>query len=144
MNRPLLLIAVFMAPVGIQATLFPRSFFDGFPAGRGWVAATGGAYNEHLVRDVGALFVALVGVTVWAAIKRQGERALALAWIVQGLVHLGFHTAHLHDLGGPDRVALVGSLAVIPVLAALACRPVSHSSSSPRQSHEPQQPRSTS
>jgi hypothetical protein len=121
-NWPLLLIAGFMAPVGVQAAFFPRSFFDDFPVGRGWIAATGGAYNEHLVRDVGVLFGALVIATAWTAITRQGDRAVALAWIVQGVFHLVFHTTHLDDLAGLDRAALLGSLAGIPVLAALALR----------------------
>jgi hypothetical protein len=113
-------MAVFMAPVGIQAALFPRSFFDDFPIGRGWVAAAGGPYNEHLVRDVGVLFVALVVATVWTALTRAGDRAVAVAWIVQGVGHLTFHTAHLHDLSGGDQVALIASLAAIPVLAIAA------------------------
>src|SRR5437879_910064 len=37
--------------VGVQAAFFPRSFYDDFPMGRGWVAMDG-RYNEHLVRDV--------------------------------------------------------------------------------------------
>ena len=49
------LIAVFMAPAGVQAPFAPRSFFDDFPLGRSWIAHHGDAYNEHLVRDVGAL-----------------------------------------------------------------------------------------
>jgi hypothetical protein len=121
-NWPLLLIAGFMAPVGVQAALFPRSFFDDFPVGRGWIAATRGAYNEHLVRDVGVLFIALVIATAWTVWSRQGDRPVAVAWIVQGVAHLVFHTRHLHDLTGLDRAALLGSLAVIPVLAALALR----------------------
>jgi hypothetical protein len=122
LNLPLLLIAAFMAPVGVQAALFPRSFFTGFPVGRGWITGTGGAYNEHLVRDVGVLFVALVIATAWTAATRQGDRAVAVAWIVQGAAHLVFHTSHLHDLTGLDRAALLASLAVIPVLAAVALR----------------------
>ncbi len=66
-----MLIALFMLPVGVQAALFPRSFFEDFPLGRGWVAATGGPYNEHLVRDnVGVLFVALIVATAWTAWTR--------------------------------------------------------------------------
>ena len=37
---------------GLYALLAPRSFFDSFPLGRGWVEALP-AYNEHLTRDVG-------------------------------------------------------------------------------------------
>ena len=32
-NWPLMLIALFMLPVGVQAALFPRSFFEDFPRG---------------------------------------------------------------------------------------------------------------
>jgi hypothetical protein len=131
LNWPLLLIAGFMAPAGVQAALFPRSFFDDFPVGRGWIAATAGAYNEHLVRDVGVLFVALVIATAWTASTRQGDRAVAVAWMVQGVAHLVFHTAHLQDLTGLDRAALLGSLAAIPVLAALALRNPTSSVASP-------------
>jgi hypothetical protein len=109
-----------MAPVGIQAALWPRSFFDDFPIGRGWVAATGGPYNEHLVRDVGVLFVALVVAAVWTAMTRAGDRAVAVAWIIQGVGHLIFHTAHLHDLAAGDQVALIASLAAVPILAVAA------------------------
>jgi hypothetical protein len=115
-----MLIAVFMLPVGVQAALFPRSFFEDFPLGRGWVAMTGGPYNEHLVRDVGVLFVALVLVSAWAAWTRQGDRALAVAWIVQSVAHLGFHAAHLHHLAGGDQAGLLASLVIIVVLAVAA------------------------
>lgn len=122
LNWPLVLIAGYMAPVGLQAALLPRSFFDSFPVGRGWIAAAGGAYNEHLARDVGVLFVSLVIATAWTATTRAGDRALAAAWIVQGVAHLAFHAAHLHDLPGGDQVALIATLAVVPVLAAAALR----------------------
>lgn len=119
-NWPLMLVALFMLPVGIQATLFPRSFFEDFPLGRGWVAATGGPYNEHLVRDVGVLFLALVVATVWTAWTRSGDRALAAAWVVQGVGHLAFHAAHLDDLAGSDQAGLLVSLLLVLVLAVVA------------------------
>jgi len=119
-NWPLMLIALFMLPAGVQAALFPRSFFEDFPLGRGWVAATGGPYNEHLVRDVGVLFVALIVASAWTAWTRAGDRALAAAWIVQGVGHLGFHAAHLQHLPGSDRAGLVASLIVVVVLAVAA------------------------
>ena len=119
-NWPLMLIALFMLPVGVQAALAPRSFFEDFPLGRGWVAITGGPYNEHLVRDVGVLFVALIVATAWTAWTRAGDRALAAAWIVQGVAHLGFHAAHLHHLPGGDQAGLLASLIVVVVLAVAA------------------------
>lgn len=116
------MIAAVMAPVGVQAALFPRSFFDDFPVGRSWIAATGGDYNEHLARDVGVLFLSLVLATVWTAMTRAGDRAVAAAWILQGVTHVAFHTAHLRDLGWTDRTALLVSLVAVPVLAMVALR----------------------
>lgn len=73
----LILIAFFMLPTAVQATFAPKSWFEGFPLGRGWVAAEGGAYDEHLVRDVGVLFLALIVATVWSAWRREAIPILA-------------------------------------------------------------------
>ena len=59
--------------VGLQALFAPRSFYDDFPIGRGWVAMDG-PYNQHLVRDVGSLNLALV-VLVFAALVVVDPRA---------------------------------------------------------------------
>jgi len=114
------LIALFMLPVAIQAAFAPKTWFEDFPFDRGWISASGDAYNEHLVRDVGTLFLALIIVTVWAAWKRQAVMAVAAAWLVQGVLHLWFHAGHLDGLEGTDKVLLLGSLVAIPVLAAVA------------------------
>lgn len=113
-------IGLLTLPVGVQAAFAPRSFFDDFPFGRGWIAAEGGSYDEHLVRDVGLLFVALTVVTLWSAWRGELVAPIAVAWLVQGLGHLAYHVGHLDGVAGVDRVGLVGSLVVIPVLAALA------------------------
>ena len=75
----LVLIALLMAPAGLQAAFAPRSFFEDFPIGRGWISAGDANYDEHLVRDVGALFLALIVVTLWeegedAAVPRKWTR----------------------------------------------------------------------
>lgn len=116
----LMAISAFMAQTALLAAFAPRSFFDDFPFGRGWVAAEGGAYDEHLVRDVGVLFIALIIVTIWAAWRREAATAVAIAWIVQGVLHLWDHIGHLDNLGSADQIGLVGSLATIPVLALIA------------------------
>lgn len=113
-------IGLFMLPAGLQAAFAPRSFFDDFPVGRGWIAAEGGSYDEHLVRDVGVLFLALIIVTFWAAWRNEFLVPVAIAWLVQGVGHLAYHVGHLDGVAGADRVGLVGSLVVIPALAALA------------------------
>jgi hypothetical protein len=113
-------IAVLMTPAALQAAFAPRSFFDDFPMGRGWISTGDAAYDEHLVRDVGALFLALVVVTVWSVWRSEAITGVAIAWLVQGVLHLTYHVGHLDDLGGADQFGLVVSLALIPVLAVVA------------------------
>ena len=51
----LALLAITSVQLGLWATFAPRSFYEDFPGGgRNWVAVDG-PYNEHLVRDFGAL-----------------------------------------------------------------------------------------
>ncbi|MEO6125992.1 MAG: hypothetical protein ABIR32_20005 [Ilumatobacteraceae bacterium] len=114
------LIALFMLPAGLQAAFAPRSFFDDFPLGRSWIAHRGDAYNEHLVRDVGALFLALVLVTGWTVFRNRSGRGIALAWLAQGVLHLTFHARHLDGYGTADKIGLTGSLVFVPVLAVIA------------------------
>ena len=75
MTRELWIRAVFAylalqsALIGVWALMAPRSFYDDFPgAGRAWVAVDG-PYNEHLVRDVGALNLAILVVFALAAFR---------------------------------------------------------------------------
>jgi hypothetical protein len=116
----LIAIAVLMIPAGLQATFAPRSFFDEFPLGRGWISAGDASYDEHLVRDVGALLLALIVVTLWCAWRREAMAAVAVAWLVQGVLHLGYHVGHLEGLSGADKAGLVVSLALVPILALVA------------------------
>ena len=83
----LALIALSMLPTAIQAMFWPESWFEDFPLGRGWVAAEGGVYDEHLVRDVGVLFLSLILVTVWSVWRREAMTIVAMAWLIQGLFH---------------------------------------------------------
>lgn len=114
------LIAVFMAPAAIQATFTPRSFFDDFPLGRSWISGTGDLYNEHLVRDVGGLFAAMIIVTAWTLWRRHATVPIATAWLVQGVLHFGFHIGHLDGYDTIDKLGLIASLVAIPLLAAVA------------------------
>ena len=113
-------IAVVMAPAALQAAFAPRSFFDDFPIGRGWISVGDAAYDEHLVRDVGALFLAMIIVTAWAAWRGEALTGVAIAWLVQGVLHFTYHVGHLDGLDTVDRFGLVVSLALVPVLALIA------------------------
>jgi hypothetical protein len=116
----IVLLGLMFVPTAIQAAFFPRSFHDDFPLGRGWVTLDGGAYNEHAVRDVGALFLALAIVSVWAWYHAALCRPVGVAWLVQGLLHLWYHIGHLDHFDAADKVGMIGSLGAVPVLAVVA------------------------
>ncbi len=113
-------MAVMLLPTGVQATFFPKSFFDDFPLGRHWISQSGDAYNEHLVRDVGGLFLALIIVSGWTLWRRHPVHGVAVAWLTQGIFHLVFHAGHLDGYSTTDQVGLIGSLAIVPLLATVA------------------------
>ena len=111
--------------VGLQALFTPRSFYDDFPFGRGWVAMDG-PYNEHLVRDVGSLNLALV-VLVFAALivsTRALARTAAIVWLVNAVPHFMYHLRHIgmHGMADGDKVGIAVSLGfaiVVPILVLL-------------------------
>jgi hypothetical protein len=113
------ILALVSAELGFWAAFAPRSFFDDFPGlGRHWVRVDG-PYSEHLVRDFGALNLALAVVTVVALITlgRPLVIAVAIAWLAWGIPHLVYHLRHLDVFSTGDKVANVVGLVAVPVLA---------------------------
>ncbi|HEX4492188.1 MAG TPA: hypothetical protein VH914_13350 [Acidimicrobiia bacterium] len=107
--------------VGGWAAFAPRSFYDKFPGlGQIWVAVDG-PYNEHLVRDVGALNLALAVVSLCALVSlaRSTIVAASLGWLVYGVPHFVYHARHLGPFDGTQSVALLASLASTSVLGLL-------------------------
>jgi hypothetical protein len=106
--------------LGCWAAFAPRSFYDDFPGfGHHWVAVDG-PYNEHLVRDVGSLFLALFVLTcaVLAAPTARLVRITGGSWLAFAVPHLLYHYRHL-DLFDPlDRWLNVVVLAVSVLLPA--------------------------
>lgn len=98
--------------VGTWAAFWPRSFYDTFPGfHRVWVGVDG-PFNEHLVRDVGGLYLALAAVGVVALGRREPVVPLLLGagWTVFGIVHLSYH---LHHLGGLAAIDVVGNVVAL-------------------------------
>jgi hypothetical protein len=111
--------AVVAVQLGLWATFAPRSFYDDYPGfGREWVRVDG-PYNEHLVRDFGALNLALAVVTIAALVTfgRPLVIATAVAWLAWGVPHLVYHLRHLDLYSTEDQVLNVFALAALPVLA---------------------------
>lgn len=120
------MLAASAAVVGFWALLAPRSFYVDFVLGRGWVALDG-PYNEHLVRDVGALNLTLAVVTAAAAHRRDAWliRLAAVATLLYALPHLAYHTTAMAPFPMADVVAQLVALTfqlAAPVL--LLWRPV--------------------
>jgi hypothetical protein len=118
-------LALSAAVVGGWASAAPRSFVSSFPLpGHHWVAPLG-PYNEHLTRDVGGLYLALLVVSLWAVVRPRPEflRLAALAWLVFSVPHLVFHLSHLDMFGTVDQIGNVASLGGTVVLAALLLVP---------------------
>lgn len=126
----LAVLAATPAFVGIWATVSPRGFYSGFPGGgHHWVSAVG-PYDEHLVRDVGALYLGslvLLGLTfVW--LERRLVQAALISYAVAAIPHLVYHATALDNFSTGDAVAELAALAlnvVLPLaLLVMARRPV--------------------
>lgn len=112
-------LAAVAAVVGVWAAAFPESFYADFPApGRNWVSALG-PYHEHLTRDVGALYLGLLVVSVWTW-RRPTPGALQMtggAWSIFNAEHLLWHSLHLAVFPPLDKI---GNLAALGTLLALS------------------------
>ena len=112
-------LALVSLEIGLWAQFAPRSFYDHFPGlGRSWVSVDG-PYNEHLVRDVGELSLALLAVLVAAAITLSIPlvRAALVAVIVNGGLHVFYHARHLDMFPTSDAAAIMVSLGLGPIVA---------------------------
>jgi hypothetical protein len=125
MNTPLrrIVLAVTMLIglfVGGWAEILPRAFYDGFPGfGLHWIDIEG-AYDEHLIRDLGAMYLALAALSIAGIAARTAlpGRLAGLGWTVFNLLHVGYHL--LHPEGSAfDVAAVIATLVLALVLGAL-------------------------
>lgn len=118
----LLVLLVSALAVGLPATFAPQTFYDDFPFLRHWVDLLP-PYNEHLVTDVGGLYLGFAVLFAWAARTLQPTlvRAACSAWLLTASIHLFFHATHLEDFGTGDAIAEIASLAFLlgPPLVAI-------------------------
>jgi AhpD family alkylhydroperoxidase len=114
------------ALIGLWALFAPRGFYDDFGPGGGWVSALG-AYDEHLVRDVGGLFIGLGVLMIVAAVR--GRRSLTLTavavWLIFAVPHAIFHALNLGPYATADAIANAATLGwtvLAPILVLLMLR----------------------
>jgi hypothetical protein len=111
--------------VGAWALFGPRSFYDSFPGfGHHWVSPSG-PFNDHLVTDVGAAYLALAALALLAL--RWGDirscRLAGTAWAVFSVPHYYFHQRHLDGLKTFDTSAELATLAATAIIAIWLARP---------------------
>jgi len=125
----LLVIAFAQLGVTLQALLAPRSFYDSFPVGRGWVAAYP-AYNEHLIYDYGAYtlgaLVALALAGIW--LDRRVVQLAIISWLVGASIHFVYHLVTIDRFGTGDAIAnLLGLFLYIVLPGGLLVRSINES-----------------
>ena len=116
---------LFLAATTLNGSLwalpFPHSFYENFPLpGRDWVSALG-PYNEHLVRDYGALNLALGILLVATAIffEQRLIRVALVAWLGYALPHFAYHTMmteHFSPFDNLAQLAALGLQVLLPLI----------------------------
>lgn len=131
-------LALTQVVVGAWQLLLPRSFYDDGPIpGHRWVALVP-PYSEHLMRDVGALNLALAVVATVAAVtlQRLMVGTALVAYLVFSVPHLVFHATHLEPFPRGEAIGQTIALAVgvvLPLaLLALSARPRAEQAVTPR------------
>ncbi len=107
-------LALTPALVGIWATVSPHGFFNSFPGfGRHWVSIVS-SFDEHLIRDVGALYLGslVLLALAWAWLDRRLVQAAVLSCAVAATPHLIYHLGALDGFSAGDAGAEVAGLAL--------------------------------
>jgi hypothetical protein len=123
----LALLAASAVLTGVWAAVVPTAFYSSFPGGgHTWVALLP-PYNEHLVRDVGDLYLGFSVLLVWAAISLRPHLVCAalVSWEASALPHALFHLAHLGGLPPADAITQMSALAgtaLLPLVLLLVLR----------------------
>lgn len=119
--RASLAILAFAAlSVGLPAAFAPGTFFDDYPFFASWVGLLP-PYNEHLITDVGGLYLGFGVMFIWALIKpsRQLILPLCVGWLICQLLHSIFHAGHLGPFDTADAISQTLLLAFITLLPLL-------------------------
>jgi hypothetical protein len=127
-RRALLALLLLAAlTLGVWTYVMPRNWYDTFPGfGLRWVAATG-SYNEHFVKDIGPMYLALAVLTaaaLWFATSDATVRITAAAWTTFNLLHLVYHLTTLQMYDGRDKVLVAASLVILLLVSASLLMPV--------------------
>ena len=116
----LVFLALASAVVGGWALFLPESCYRSFPGlGHTWVMLDG-PYNEHLVRDVGALNLGLGALAAFALVRpsRATPWSVGLVGSIYNLPHFVYHVSHIGIYAPVDQAGNIISLG-LALLASL-------------------------
>lgn len=114
-------ICLYCLSIGVVAAFAPHTFYDDFPFVAHWVDLLP-PYNEHLVTDVGGLYLGFAVLFAWAVWRPDPNltRAASAAFLVVAVLHLIFHASHLDGFSTTDAVGEIAGLALLLVWPVLA------------------------
>lgn len=117
----LLVLLVSALAIGLPASFAPQNFYEEFPYLSSWVSLLP-PYNEHLVTDVGGLYLGFAVLFGWAAWALQPVlvRAACSAWLATATIHLAFHATHLESFSTGDAITEIAALTFLLVPPAVA------------------------
>lgn len=104
--------------IGIPASFAPETFYTDYPFFTTLVSLLP-PYNEHLITDVGGLYLGFGILFIWAMVKptRQLIVPLCVAWILAQALHFAFHVSHLTGFTTTEALTQQIGLAVYLVVA---------------------------
>lgn len=110
-------LGAIQALLGLYALLIPLSFYEDFPFGRNWVEVLP-AYNEHLVRDVGGLFLGAGFLLLIAAVRleRRWVGIALTSYLFFSIPHTVWHLFNLEPYSTGDAIGNAVTLAATVLL----------------------------
>lgn len=109
--------------IGIPASFAPETFYTDYPFFTALVRLLP-PFNEHLITDIGGLYLGFGLMFVWAAFRPSAQLVIPLCWawiITQGL-HFAFHIENLTGFTTTDAasqqigLALYMLVAIVPIV----------------------------
>ena len=123
----LIVLTVFGYFVGPWAYFAPLHWYNHFPGmGLSWVPVLG-PYNEHFVKDVGAMFLALATLSAGAFFYLANRTLIlvtAVSWTIFNLLHLIYHATMMHMYGTRDAILNGVILSAVLVCSAMLAIPI--------------------
>ncbi len=113
----LIQLGLIQGVLGLYALFFPRSFYEDFPFGLGWVEALP-AFNEHLLTDFGGLFLATAVMLLAASVRLERRWVVIslIAFLAFSIPHTVWHAFNLEPYSTGNAIGNIVTLAATVLL----------------------------